>query len=153
LPIPDVASTVIAQKRPKTAVQVSRGGSEKKSNELITWEFLRMYFTEVQAAGIMGNLKQEHNFFTTGNGICQWEEGRFEKLKEYPGNETLQGQLSFMQEELQGPYNEVYESLKRASTIEEATIIFQNKFERPSIPVQSQRIKYAEEIYKKYANN
>lgn len=125
-------------------------------NEAIAWNYLLSQgFTPVQAAGIMGNLQQEHHFETTdtagGLGIAQWTAGRRENLLAKSDPYNIYTQLNYLMEELNGGYSAVKSSLSSAATIEEAVQIFQNQFERCGICRESQRIEYAYEIYGRYA--
>ncbi len=118
-------------------------------NETITWNFLISHgLSREQTAGIMGNLKQEHGFNTTGDGLAQWTGGRQARLRSmYPETYmTIQSQLDFLWFELTGSYAGVLSSLKSQTTAEGATIVFQNQFERCGVCVQDRRIQYAYNI-------
>ncbi len=116
-------------------------------NESITWEFLmNQGFTREQTAGIMGNLKQEHGFNTTGDGLAQWTGGRKAKLMAMPDPYNIYTQLQFLMIELNGPYAKARDAIKASTTVEQAVIIFQNQFERCGICAESKRIQYAYNI-------
>ena len=121
-------------------------------NETITWDFLISNgFTKFQAAGIMGNLMQEHGFNTTdtsgGYGIVQWTGGRRSELLSIAYPENIYTQLNFLMHEFNTNYVGVRDAVKLANTIDDATIIFQNKFERCGLCRESQRVKFAYDIY------
>lgn len=116
-------------------------------NEAITWDFLMSHgYTRNQTAGIMGNLQQEHGFRTDGDGIAQWTGGRKANLMARPDPYNIYTQLNFMLEELTGPYARVNDSIKASSSVEQATVAFQNGYERCGICMESRRIQFAYEI-------
>lgn len=119
-------------------------------NETITWNYLiSKGFTREQTAGIMGNLMQEHRFNTTGDGLAQWTGSRKENLLALPDPYNIYTQLDFMMYELNTTKAYVQDSIRASSTVEDATIIFQNKFEacNPLYCMESQRIQYAYNIF------
>ena len=116
-------------------------------NESITWSFLiGQGFSREQTAGIMGNLKQEHGFNTTGDGLAQWTGARKAALLARDDPYNIYTQLDFLMYELNGPYRSVQASIRAAVSVEDATIIFQNKFERCGLCVQDRRIQYSYDI-------
>ena len=118
-------------------------------NEVITWNFLIANgFSREQTAGIMGNLMQEHHFNTTGDGLAQWNGSRKAALLALPDPYNIYTQLAFLMSELNGSYRAVQASIKSTSSVEDAVVIFQNKFEKcnPAYCMQSQRIQYAYNI-------
>lgn len=116
-------------------------------NETITWNYLiAQGFTREQTAGIMGNLKQEHGFNTTGDGLAQWTGGRLASLLAMPDPYNINTQLDFLMQELNGPYAKVRDALKASTTVDQATIVFQNQYERCGVCVESRRIQYAYDI-------
>jgi len=98
----------------------------------------------------MGNLYQEHKFRTDGDGLCQWLGERRNKLQSLPNWQDLNVQLDYMMSELNG--SEIYANnlVKQSTTIEDATIAFQNGFERCGNCMENQRIQYAIDIYGRY---
>ncbi|MDR2163110.1 MAG: phage tail-type lysozyme domain-containing protein [Clostridiales Family XIII bacterium] len=122
------------------------------SNRDHVWNYLlENGFTDEQAAGIMGNLRQEHGFQTSGDGLAQWIGGRRAKLMSMKDPYSLSTQLHFLVKvELAGSYSYVKKLLKKCDTIDEATRVFCNKYERPGIPVMNKRLAYAREIYSIY---
>ena len=149
----EVARTEIASmttKQPKKQVEVVgvRGQYTTPSeNENITWDYLiGQGFSRVQAAGIMGNLMQEHRFRTDGDGLAQWTGGRKARLYSRPFPDNIYTQLDFLMEELNGGYSYVQNNLKSTDSLTNAVQIFQNQFERCGICMEGQRIDYARDI-------
>lgn len=125
------------------------------SNEDRAWSFLiGQGFTRNQTAGIMGNLQQEHGFQTSdvggGLGIAQWIGGRRTALIGKPNYLNIDVQLSFLMEELNSYEGAAGQALRAAGSVEEATIAFQNKFERCGICNQTARITYAYAILNRH---
>jgi len=116
-------------------------------NENITWDFLTSNgFTPVQAAGIMGNLMQEHRFNTSGDGLAQWIGGRKAELYSMPAPENIYTQLNFLLHELTTNYASVGNAIKASNSLTESVQIFQNKFEKCGVCMESKRIEYARDI-------
>jgi len=118
-------------------------------NESITWNFLIANgFSRNQTAGIMGNLMQEHGFKTTGDGIAQWIGSRKSNLLSRPDPYSIDTQLQFLMYELNGGYSKVKNAILATNSVEQATIIFQDQFERcnPVYCMENQRIVYAYNI-------
>ena len=125
-------------------------------NEAIAWDFLKTQgFSDVQTAGIMGNLMQEHHFQTTdtpgGLGIAQWTGGRRNNLLALPNPYDIYTQLQYLMSELNGGYTAAKNSILSSSSIESATRAFQNQFERCGICREETRINYAYDIYDRYS--
>ena len=117
------------------------------NNKDLTWGFLmdRGYSKE-QAAGIMGNLKQEHNFQTSGDGLAQWIGGRKVQLYSYNNPDSINTQLEHMGTELNTRYSQVDQNLRTAQNVEDATRIFQNEYEKCGDCREDKRINYAKQI-------
>lgn len=133
----------------------SRSTTSATENESIIWDYLLAQgFSKVQTAGIMGNLQQEHHFDTSdtsgGLGIAQWTGGRRTNLISRGDYLNIHVQLQYLMDELNGGYAYVKNAILNATTIEDATIIFQNKFERCGVCREDQRINYAYEIYERH---
>ena len=132
-----VNKTTIAEK-PHTEPSMQSGG------EKAVYIFLIKHFTKAQAAGIMGNLRQEHNYQTSGDGIAQWTGNRKARLLGMSNPYSLNTQLNFMLIEMKEM------NLKLPDNVVGATLTFQNQFERCGDCKQSQRIRYAQDIYNRY---
>lgn len=116
-------------------------------NEIIIWNYLLSQgFSRNQVAGIMGNLKQEHGFQTSGDGLAQWTGGRKAKLMALENPESIYTQLEFLMSELNGAYSRAKASIMASSTVEEAVIAFQNQYERCGYCMEGARIQFAYNI-------
>ncbi|HEU4914143.1 MAG TPA: phage tail tip lysozyme [Candidatus Saccharimonadales bacterium] len=129
---------------------------------------------DFQAAGIIGNLMQESGPGLNpkadqkngpGRGIAQWEEGaRWENLKKWVSNpsnfsdnrirdpESLEGQLAFLWHEMTevSGWKETLPAVKGTTTVEQATVAFEEKFEKASTPNMPNRLKNARQVLKTY---
>lgn len=153
-----VSEKIITRPTPRT-ILIGRkiSATTPLENEKITWTFLRKKgFSKVQTAGIMGNLMQEHRFSTSdgpgGLGIAQWIGGRRQNLLQKPNPYDIHTQLNYLLEELDGKEHLAKKALLSATTIEEATRAFQNKFERCGICREQVRIGFAYAFYERYKN-
>jgi hypothetical protein len=94
----------------------------------------------------MGNLMQEHGFQTSGDGLAQWTGGRKAALMAMPNPYNIYTQLDYLMIELNGGYYRVRDAIKASTTLESATIIFQNQFERCGVCREESRINFARNI-------
>ncbi len=116
-------------------------------NEIIIWNYLiSQGFSREQTAGIMGNLKQEHGFNTTGDGLVQWTGARKTNLLSRPDPYNIYTQLDFLMSELNGGYSKVQVRIRASATVDDAVIVFQNGYEGCSVCVQDRRIQFAYNI-------
>lgn len=153
----EVVSEVIT-KQPVDQIKVLGSkyiATTPSQNEAIAWNFfIEKGFTPEQAAGIMGNLQQEHRFNTSdvpgGLGIAQWLGGRRAALMQWENYLDIHTQLNFMMYEFNNKEYRAYNAIKRANTIEEATRAFQNHYERCGICREQTRISYAHMFYARY---
>ncbi|MDR0596222.1 MAG: phage tail-type lysozyme domain-containing protein [Clostridiales Family XIII bacterium] len=136
---------------PDEALQ-ARLVKKPSSNRDHIWNYLvKAGFSDEQTAGIMGNIKQEHGYETSGDGLAQWQGNRRAKLLSMKNPHSLQTQLDFLVKvELDGSYSGIKKALLECKTIDEATILFCNRYERPGIPAMSKRIAFAHEAYEIY---
>lgn len=135
-----------------------------------TYAFLMsspLSFTSMQTAGIVGNLlwesgldyKAEQKQGGNAKGIAQWEGGRFDNLVAYAAsqgkewNSDLQVQLEFLRKELLGSEKAAYTATRATTTVEEATTVFLQKFERAGIPHADKRLELANEAYARYGSS
>ncbi|MCL2085889.1 phage tail tip lysozyme, partial [Candidatus Saccharibacteria bacterium] len=99
-------------------------------------------------------LQQEHRFRTAdvpgGLGIAQWMGGRRAGLLGMENPFWISTQLEFVMIELNGAYWRVRDALLAVETVEDATRIFQNQYEKCGICKEEQRIVFAWELYHKY---
>jgi hypothetical protein len=151
----EVGRTAIANvttKQPKNQVEIV--GAKYKGayttpgeNEVITWNFLIANgFSREQTAGIMGNMQQEHGFNTTGDGLVQWTGSRKAALMSRPDPYNIYTQLDYLMFELNNGYSGVQSAIKASGSVDNAVIIFQNRFEGCGICMQSQRLQFAYNI-------
>ena len=121
-------------------------------NKTIVWNYLRQHFSPNQTAGIMGNLQQEHNFRTDGDGLAQWLDGRKERLYAKPDPTSIHTQVAFLVEELKSTESRAYNAIMASDGLENATVAFQDLFERchPMYCHLNQRIGYAQAILQEY---
>lgn len=99
--------------------------------------------SRVAAAGVVGNLQQESslNPSTPGGGLAQWQAPRG------PSSWDFASQLEYLANDLRTTYSGLLSELNAARSPAAAAILFQNQYERPSIPMQSNRINYANQAY------
>jgi len=131
------------------------GNNDSLNNEACTWHFFRARgFSAIATAGIMGNFQQEHRFKTAdvpgGLGIAQWMGGRRTRLLEMENPFWISTQLEFVMIELNGSYWRVRDAMHSATTVEEATRIFQNQYEKCGVCKEESRIRFAWELFHKY---
>ncbi|NTW62152.1 DUF348 domain-containing protein [Candidatus Saccharibacteria bacterium] len=116
-------------------------------NETIVWNYLIANgYSRVQAAGIMGNLMQEHHFLTSGDGLAQWTGSRRAELYSLPAPNNIYTQVGFLVHELSTNYASVGSAIKSSGSLTEVVQIFQNRFEKCGICRESNRIQYARDI-------
>lgn len=128
--------------------------------------------TPFQSAGIIGNLMQESGVNPNsqqsggpGMGIAQWSRGgRWDVLVSWVANPSnfpdhqprqatdLYGQLMFLLHEMKdvAPWNQTMPDIKKATTVEQATQVFESDFEKAGDPQMNNRINYARQVLNKY---
>lgn len=124
--------------------------------------FVAKGLTQIQAAGIVGNLMQESSLMPTavqpggpGRGIAQWSVGgRFnsgsKSLTAFANARglnkwALSTQLDFIWYELATVGGYGLSDLRAATTINAAVTVFQNKYEICGTCAQGKRVQYANE--------
>lgn len=124
------------------------------------------YFTDQglsaeQAAGIVGNLMQESNLNsrilgdgTKSVGIAQWNNERRQNLNSFAQRngtspDDYNTQLAFVMWELKNTEGNAYRQLKSATSVEQAALNFSKYYERPGMPNNDARVKYAQDILNK----
>lgn len=116
--------------------------------------FINKGLTANQARGIYGNIMQESggnlNIVSQDGynsyGIVQWTGPRKVALfNKYGTRPTLQQQLDFIWEELNTTHRSALVGLRNSNTVEEATKVFMDKFERPNKKYANfeRRLRYA----------
>lgn len=115
-------------------------------------------FSLMQAAAIAGNLQQESKFNPTATnkigayGIAQWLSGRKQNLQQKANYNTLDTQLEFIWEELNGGEKQSLASLLSYSgnSPKELAIVFGESYERYGSNEQGNRSSYAQSIYDRF---
>lgn len=117
-------------------------GNPKKAMEF----FINKGLSPQAAAGIVGNLHGESSLNTgaigdngTSIGMAQWHKQRADNLKEFAKKrktdwKDFDTQLEFLWNELNTDYVGVLNQLKFAKSVDNATDIFLERFERPADP-------------------
>lgn len=115
----------------------------------------------IHAAAIIGNFIQESNVnpesvnpSSGATGIAQWLGGRLDTLKKQGGDQylTLEKQLEFLIYEMKGPEKAATDKFLAATTIEEATRIWGDDWERAGQDEMNHanRLAKAKIVYRKY---
>lgn len=117
-------------------------------------------FTDEGAAGILGNLQQESNVNPKsvesngeGYGLVQWSFERKTSLINFAkkNNKPWQDvdlQIDFLFKELEAGYKPLIAYLQKTTDVTEATVKFENQFERAGIKMMDKRIAYAKGHFK-----
>lgn len=153
---------------PDTTGAIGNSNMERAFNFFVTYNN-GTYFTPEQAAGIVGNLWVESRMNPgvtssfaneSSYGIAQWNPaaGRLQGLRAWAAERNLEidqlnTQLSYIIVEMESnPTLYGLSALRTASTIEEATTVFMNKFERPNAQYAklNERIQAAQDTYSLY---
>lgn len=116
--------------------------------------FIGKGLSPAQAAGVVGNLKQESSLSPTspGGGLAQWGGARLSALQSYSAARGLSwqstnAQLKFIWQELNTTERASLGPLLAAKTPETAARAFSEHYERPGIPAMSNREQYAREAF------
>lgn len=109
-------------------------------NQIVNF-FMNKGLTKNQAKGIYGNIMQEsggkHNIVSRDGhnsyGLAQWTGTRKARLfSKYGTNPTVNQQLEYLWSELNSTEKGALNALRNTSTVEDATKVFMQKFERPA---------------------
>lgn len=109
-------------------------------NQIVNF-FMNKGLTKNQAKGIYGNIMQEsggkHNIVSRDGhnsyGLAQWTGTRKARLfSKYGTNSTVNQQLEYLWSELNSTEKGALNALRNTSTVEDATRVFMQKFERPA---------------------
>ena len=96
-----------------------------------------------------GNIKAISTDGNNSYGLAQWTGKRKQKLfSMYGTNPNINQQLDFLWWELNNTHKDALLSLKKTTTVSQATKVFMDKFERPhkSYASFNRRLKYANSI-------
>lgn len=96
----------------------------------------------VESAGFKSNATEDVNsgkdpYGAGGYGLIQWTAERRVKLFEYAEKkgedvDDFTFQVKYIMKELKDSYPEVYDQLKKVKTVDDATIVFMQSYERPA---------------------
>lgn len=109
-------------------------------NQIVNF-FMNKGLTKNQAKGIYGNIMQEsggkHNIVSRDGhnsyGLAQWTGTRKARLfSKYGTSPTVNQQLEYLWSELNSTEKGALNALRNTSTVEDATKVFMQKFERPA---------------------
>lgn len=142
-------------KKPKGVPKAYAAELPQTGSEDTAWNFfISKGFTKEQTAGILGNLQQEHGFKTSqaagGLGIAQWIGGRADKLRSKPNHLDFNVQLQYIMEEFASNESRAYDRVKAATSVYEATLAFQDGYERCGDCRFATRLGYAQAIYNRH---
>lgn len=136
------------------------GAPSSATAPLIMSYLERNGFSAVAAAGVVGNLQQESNLNpqASGGGLGQWIGERWTALVSYVQGlgldpNSAEGQLAFLVHEVTTQYPAMLAQMNAASTPAEAATIFSEQYERPGLPMLSNRQNYAEQAYQQAGGN
>jgi hypothetical protein len=133
----------------------------KKDNRVKAYQILlNKGYDRNTALGIVGNLVQESGpsldtealgFDGTGSyGVAQWLGERKDRLKEIRPDDynTIEGQLDFLDWELNNTHKSAYEKMKSEGTVEGIATAFSDHYEKPNkaFAYNDKRITYAQEL-------
>lgn len=133
------------------------------NNQTAAFNFFRSIgYTRAQSAGVVGNLMQESGTSVNprasqpggpGRGIAQWSVGdRWDTLVSWAQGRgedpwALQTQLEFIQHELDTQGWLGKSQLTSATTVYDATVAFEDNYERCGDCQTSTRVSYATQVY------
>lgn len=121
--------------------------------------------TPQAAAGIVGNLRHESGLNPaipgdsgTSIGWAQWHKERADDFREWTAKNgydstTDEGNYAYLIHDLKTNYPKVWDRIQGAKTVDQATDIFMNDYESPSVPVRSARLGHARDALARYTNN
>lgn len=138
-------------------IQQIRRVTKNNNSSIIIDYFVNKGLTRTQAKGIYGNIMQESGgnikaVSSDGNnsyGIAQWTGERKQRLfRMYGTNPNINQQLDFLWWELNNTHKDALLSLKKTTTVSQATKVFMDKFERPhkNYANFNRRLKYANSV-------
>lgn len=132
----------------------------------ITYDYLiSLWYDTIQATAITANIKIESKFNTGAVGdknlkhkaywLCQRRAERFDSLKKYAKKhnkdwKNIYIQLDFMSQESTGRTKWYEEKFLSATTVEQATILFDQWYERSNWKSVDQRVSVAENYEKEF---
>lgn len=154
---PDIQVTTPPRSQPTTSkVQTSALTTSLNASTVYNF-FVSKGLKSYQAAAFVGNLYQESRLDPTvvnsigATGIAQWLGPRKANLLKKRNYTTLQTQLDFIWEELQGPENRAYKAIIATTNISDAALVIRKRYERPgeSEANDAARLQYAKATLEK----
>ncbi len=138
------------------------------ANDEIAYRFFRgKELPDFQAAAIVGNLLQENSTLNPrltareaggydAHGIAMWSPARWAALNAWAVANTLDvydivTQLGYVWQELLTVPSLGLSQLRASASIEEATLVFEKKFERPAPGSSTRRLQLATTTFNKYS--
>jgi len=131
----------------------------KKAPVVMGWLMHDFGLTDFQAAGIVGNVGRESAGFALlrevgqpsgrgGYGWCQWTGARAKEFMGWCRQNDFDwhgdaGNYGYLKHELQGVYASAVTHVRHAKTVEEATEIFEENYERAGVPAIASRVQWA----------
>lgn len=121
-------------------IQEASNDRTSTSSQIVNF-FMNKGLTKNQAKGIYGNIMQEsggkHNIVSRDGhnsyGLAQWTGTRKARLfSKYGTNPTVNQQLEYLWDELNSTEKNALNALRNTTTVEDATKVFMQKFERPA---------------------
>jgi hypothetical protein len=155
--MPDIQLSSLSRIAPTTSkVQTSALTTSLNAKTAYNF-FISKGFKNFQAAAFVGNLYQESRLDPTivnsigATGIAQWLGSRRANLLKKKDYTTLQTQLNFIWEELQGPEKSAYQAIKATTNISDAALVIRKRYERPgeSEANDAARLQYAKATLEK----
>lgn len=122
--------------------------------------FVGKGLTPAQSAGILGNINAESSFdphASNGShfGIAQWDSGRWGRLEKFAAEQGKDKfdfglQLEFIWWEFNNTEQGAFNALKATTTVEDATNVINNKYERSGGAASAKRLNFARAVLAKY---
>ena len=157
IPETDTQDTIEVNQTLLSPVRTRRlTNTEVSTNAKIIYEyFIKKGLPNYIAAGFVGNFYQESGLNPQvinsigATGIAQWLGSRKDRLLKKPNPFTLQTQLDFAWEELNGSEKKAFIAIQSANSVSEATIKIRKKYERPGEAEANDknRIDYALKVF------
>ena len=161
------SSLGLGQKNNQTSPSGKSNFSGSGNAEKVFNFFVSKGFEPFQAAAFVGNFvvesgSEDINPTAVGDngnafGIAQWNSRR-PQLYEFASKnnkpvDSLETQLEFAWYEMQNKESSAYEAIKNTKTLEEATYVIMDRYERPGEPHLDKRQEASKRFYERIKNN
>ena len=161
------SSLGLGQKNNQTSPSEKSNFSGSGNAEKVFNFFVSKGFEPFQAAAFVGNFvvesgSEDINPIAVGDngnafGIAQWNSRRPELYEFASKNnkpvDSLETQLEFAWYEMQNKESSAYEAIKNTKTLEEATYVIMDRYERPGEPHLDKRQEASKRFYERIKNN